>query len=167
MTGKRPMNSSENNHDESLEIRDRFWEKFKLEELNHSEWEALCDGCGLCCLLKFQDNDDHAVTYTNVCCKLFDNATCRCKHYAYRTKIVTDCINLRQENLNEVIKWMPSTCAYKLIHEGRPLFAWHHLISNSVNTVHEANISAKGRCTPEYNVNLNDLELYSTNWANS
>ena len=146
-------------------LRPRFWERFKLDELNADEWEALCDGCGLCCLLKFEEESSSEVTYTNVCCKLLDRSTCRCNHYECRTKIVPDCVTLRPETVADVIDWMPSSCAYRLIHEGRPLFDWHHLISGSRETVHESGISVKDRCIPEYDINPDDLESYATDWA--
>ncbi len=144
--------------------RPRFWQRFKLHELNPDEWEDLCDGCGLCCLLKFEEDTTSKITHTNVCCKLLDRSTCRCKHYDCRTEIVPDCVTLRPETIEDVIDWMPSSCAYRLIHEGRPLRSWHHLISGSRETVHEAGISARGRCIPEYEINPDDLESYAVNW---
>ena len=145
-------------------LRENFWENHTLGELSTSEWEALCDGCGLCCLLKFEDEDDESVTYTSVACKLLDCSTCRCRHYESRTKIVPDCVTLKPETIDEVIGWMPSTCAYRLVHEGRRLFDWHHLISGSDESVHEAGISVRGRCVPEYKVNTDHLESYATDW---
>ena len=145
-------------------LRENFWENHTLNELSEGEWEALCDGCGLCCLLKYENEDDASVTYTRVACKLLDCSTCRCKHYQSRTKIVPDCITLKPDTIDEVIEWMPSTCAYRLVHEGRPLFDWHHLISGSEDSVHQAGISVQGRCIPEYEINADHLEYYATDW---
>ncbi len=145
-------------------LREKFWERHTLNELSEREWEALCDGCGLCCLLKYENEDDKNVTYTNVACKLLDCASCRCKHYHRRTKIVPDCVTLQPSTIDEVIGWMPSTCAYRLLHEGQPLHDWHHLISGSRESVHQAGISVQGRCIPEYEVNTDNLEHYATDW---
>lgn len=156
-----------NNCIEETECRERFWERYSLDEMNDSEWEALCDGCGLCCLFKFQDQNTKEVTYTNVACRLLDKKTCSCKNYSNRSKIVHDCVKIRPENVDDVIDWLPSTCAYRLVHEGRQLFDWHYLISGNSESVHEAQISVKERCIPEYKVDLNNLELYATDWEKS
>ena len=142
-------------------LRLRFWERYSLEDLSQDEWEALCDGCGLCCLLKFQDDIDADVTYTNVACRLFDCDTCRCSHYNARAKIVPDCAVLTPETLPEVVEWMPSTCAYLLRYRGQPLADWHPLVSGRPESVHEAGISVRGRCIPEYEIDMDDLEEYA------
>ena len=147
-------------------IRHRFWERFTLEELNSAEWEALCDGCGLCCLLKI-DNKDSEIAFTNVSCKLLDCGTCRCKHYQRRNDIVRDCIPLTIRSMQGVLDWMPSTCAYKLLHDGQPLHHWHYLISGSRETVHDVGISAKNRCIPEYEICMDKLESYVVDWGKS
>lgn len=147
-------------------LRKKFWERYSLNELNEAEWEALCDGCGRCCLLKFEDTEGSPVTFTNVCCKLLDRSTSRCQHYECRSQIVPDCINLQPKTMPDMIDWLPRSCAYRLVHEGRPLYEWHHLKSGSRDTVHQAGFSVSHRCIPEYEINPDELESYSVDWAN-
>ncbi len=139
-------------------MRHRFWEQFGLEELNEDEWEALCDGCGRCCLHKFDYDTDDTIRYTKVACRLLDCDTCRCRHYEARKKIVTNCIKITTENIESVLHWLPQTCAYRLLHENRPLFDWHYLISGSRDTVHQSGISVKGLAVSETEIPLEELE---------
>jgi uncharacterized cysteine cluster protein YcgN (CxxCxxCC family) len=120
-----------------------FWRK-PLEELSKAEWEALCDGCGRCCLVKLEDEDNGRIYHTDIACKLFDPATCQCKDYPNRRKTVPDCVSLSKTNVRK-IAWLPPTCAYRLRAEGRDLEWWHYLVSGSRQTVHTAGISCKGR----------------------
>ncbi|MEX0969088.1 MAG: YcgN family cysteine cluster protein [Paracoccaceae bacterium] len=138
-------------------MRKKFWEK-PLESLDREEWEALCDGCGKCCLLKLQDEDTGAFAYTRVACRLFDNATCRCGNYALRRQLVKGCVILTPETLEQNIDWMPATCAYRLRAEGKPLFDWHPLLSGDADTVHSAGISMKNRTLTEYDVDPDELD---------
>lgn len=121
-----------------------FWKAKSLEEMSPAEWESLCDGCGKCCLSKLEDEDTGEIHWTNVGCRLFDAETCRCHDYSNRFAQVDDCVQLTPENVR-TIKWLPSTCAYRLVAEGRDLQWWHHLISGDRDTVHEAGISMQGR----------------------
>ena len=100
-----------------------------IDRLNEAEWEALCDGCGKCCMNKLEDEDSGDVALTNVACRLFDDSTCRCAQYPIRHQFVPDCIVLKPGNIKDNLYWMPETCAYRLVFEGRPLFDWHPLIS--------------------------------------
>lgn len=127
-------------------MSDPFWKTKSLEALNPREWEALCDGCGKCCLAKLEDEDTGEIHWTSVGCKLFDESSCTCSDYAHRQKLVHDCVRLTPKNVR-TIKWLPQTCAYRLIAEGRDLYWWHHLVSGSRQTVHEAGISVRGRIT--------------------
>ena len=102
----------------------RFWETKSLDELNREEWEALCDGCGRCCLLKIEDEDSGDLYYTNVVCKFHDSERCRCTAYRQRSELVPDCIKVTPEVAREQ-KWLPDTCAYRLLAEGKTLFDWH------------------------------------------
>lgn len=120
-----------------------FWTK-PLEELNRTEWEALCDGCGRCCLVKLEDEDDGTIYHTDIACRLFDGASCQCADYKNRRKTVPDCVRLSLKNVR-TIRWLPPTCAYKLRAEGKALQWWHYLVSGSRETVHTAGISCKGR----------------------
>ncbi len=141
-------------------IRPRFWETEALTDLTPSEWEALCDGCGKCCLRKLEFEDTGEVEYTNIACRLLDRGTCRCRDYANRKKIVTDCVVVTAEKLDQILYWMPSTCGYRLMAEGRPLEPWHPLISGRANSVAEAGISLAGHMVSEEGVDDDDLENY-------
>jgi uncharacterized cysteine cluster protein YcgN (CxxCxxCC family) len=124
------------------ELRPRFWE-LPLADLSRAEWEALCDGCGKCCLHKLEDEVTGEVFPTNVACRLLDRRTSRCRDYRDRRAYVPDCVRLSRANVG-TFDWLPSTCAYRLRSEGRPLFDWHHLISGDPESVHEAGMSVRG-----------------------
>ncbi len=141
-------------------LRKKFWERFPLEDLTPDEWEALCDNCGRCCLRKLEDADTGEVEYTNVVCRLFDAENCTCGQYALRKQLVPDCVILTPENLERIAYWMPATCAYRLLHEGRPLFDWHPLVSGRPESVREAGISMHNRVVHEFEVEEEDLEHY-------
>jgi uncharacterized cysteine cluster protein YcgN (CxxCxxCC family) len=135
-----------------------FWETKKLHELNHAEWESLCDGCAKCCVHKLEDEDSGAVHYTCVACRMLDVNTCRCTDYPNRHKTVPECAVLSVDQ-PENFKWMPETCAYRLIHEGKPLPDWHPLLSGSSASVHEHGASARKKLIPEFLAG-EDLEKY-------
>ena len=120
-----------------------FWKRKRMEEMTSAEWESLCDGCGRCCLNKLEDIDTGATYFTNVACRLFDTQSCRCKDYAARKRKVPDCVQLSPRNVRRIV-WLPPTCAYRLVAEGRDLYWWHHLKSGSRETVHEAGQSTRG-----------------------
>ena len=122
----------------------KFWKTKTLAELNDQEWEALCDGCGKCCLAKLEDEDTGEIYWTSVGCRLFDGETCRCSDYGNRLKRVPDCVRLTPDNVGN-IPWLPSTCGYRLVAEGKELPWWHPLVSGDPNTVHEAGISIRGQ----------------------
>ena len=105
-----------------------FWKTKTLEDMSASEWESLCDGCGKCCLSKLEDEDTGDIYFTSVGCRLFDAGTCRCRDYPNRLAVVQDCVGLTPANVR-TISWLPGTCAYRLVAEGRDLFAWHPLVS--------------------------------------
>ena len=123
-------------------MRERFWE-LPLTELSREEWEALCDGCGKCCLHKAEDADTGHIHPTNIACRLLDRHSCRCSNYRERKAFVPDCVRLTRGNV-EQLSWLPSTCAYRLRSEGRPLPDWLYLISGSRETVHAAGMSVRG-----------------------
>ncbi|WP_299210283.1 YcgN family cysteine cluster protein [uncultured Tateyamaria sp.] len=136
----------------------RFWEKKSIAKLTRKEWEALCDGCGKCCLNKLEDEDSGEVALTRVACRLLDDDTCRCAHYETRHQFVPDCIVLKPSNIEEHLYWIPKTCAYRLVYEGKPLFDWHPLISGTADTVHAAGVSMQGRTFSEFDVADDDWE---------
>lgn len=142
-----------------------FWRRKSLAEMTREEWESLCDGCGRCCLIKLQDEDgDGAVDYTDVACRLLDLGTCRCTRYAERRRLVPGCVVLTPGDLLDRLPWMPSTCAYRLLHEGQDLPWWHPLVSGDPEDVHRAGISVRGRVVPETRVEEEDLEGRIVEW---
>ncbi|WP_039758904.1 YcgN family cysteine cluster protein [Bartonella queenslandensis] len=120
-----------------------FWKVKKLEELSFSEWESLCDGCGRCCLHKVEDDDTGDLYATSIACRLLDGETCQCRDYVHRKSIVPDCISLDITTI-KTARWLPESCAYKLIYEGKDLPWWHPLVSGDYQMVHKAHISARG-----------------------
>ncbi|TBN41078.1 YcgN family cysteine cluster protein [Paracoccus subflavus] len=140
-------------------MRDRFWE-LRLSDLAPDEWEALCDGCGKCCLNKIEYEDTNELAFTRVACKLLDGEQCRCSSYPNRHDYVPDCVVLTPRKLAEIAWWLPVTCAYRLRHEGRPLYEWHHLISGDPESVHRAGASVRGWTVSEVSVDEEDWEDY-------
>ena len=139
-------------------LRPRFWERVPLKNLAPKEWEALCDGCGKCCLNKLEDEETGEVVFTRVACRLLDDESCRCAHYEVRKQIVPECVVLTPKNIGEIAYFMPATCAYRLLHEGKPLYDWHPLISGDPESVHEAGQSVRGWTVPEFDVPVEDWE---------
>ncbi|UXN03545.1 YcgN family cysteine cluster protein [Bartonella sp. HY406] len=121
-----------------------FWQYKTLNQMTKAEWESLCDGCGRCCMHKLEDEDSGDIYNSSVGCKLLNGETCLCNNYPSRKSIVPDCIQLTQEII-ETVKWLPDNCAYRLISDGKDLEWWHHLVSGSRETIHEAGISVRGK----------------------
>jgi uncharacterized protein len=141
-------------------LRPRFWRHYRLEELGPDEWEALCDGCAKCCLIKLEDEATAEVAYTSVACRLLDVGSCRCGNYPLRKALVPACVVLTPATLKDAMGWLPATCAYRLVAEGRDLYPWHPLVSGDPESVHRAGISLRDRMVPEYEVAEEDLEDY-------
>jgi uncharacterized cysteine cluster protein YcgN (CxxCxxCC family) len=139
-------------------LRPRFWETVPLREMTQTEWEALCDGCGKCCLNKLEDPDSGEVAFTRIACRLLDNDTCRCAQYDIRKHFVPECVVLGPKNIAEIAYWMPETCAYRVLHEGQKLASWHPLVSGDPWTVHEAGVSVLGWTLPEFEVPEDEWE---------
>ena len=125
-----------------------FWRRKGLSDMSHEEWESLCDGCGKCCLHKLEDKDNGAVVYTNVACRLLDLGSCRCTGYDKRTRWVPECIELSRQRL-EAFAWLPGTCAYRLLAEGKDLPDWHPLVSGDPCGVHAAGVSVRAWAVSE------------------
>jgi hypothetical protein len=138
-----------------------FWREKSLSEMSKAEWESLCDGCGRCCLEKLEDMVTGEISYTNVACVLLDHESCRCSNYAERFRFMPDCVPLDPKNVHE-LKWMPYSCAYRRLAEGKDLEAWHPLVSGDPDSVHKAGISVRGRCVAQRDVQ--DLEDHIVDW---
>jgi hypothetical protein len=136
-----------------------FWERKSLEEMSAVEWEALCDGCGLCCLHKLENEYDGSFHYTNLACQLLDQSTCRCGDYAHRRERVPDCASITSRTALE-FRWLPGTCAYRRLAQGEPLPPWHYLVCGDREAVHRAGISRRGRMVCETAVAEDDWEDY-------
>jgi uncharacterized cysteine cluster protein YcgN (CxxCxxCC family) len=128
--------------------RKPFWKYKTLGQMTVAEWESLCDGCGLCCLVRFEDEDSGEVIPTWVHCRLFDGQTCGCTDYANRKQHVPDCVKLTPYNI-EKLPWMPPSCAYRRLHEGKTLPQWHPLITGDPESVHKAGVSIRGQTINE------------------
>ncbi len=138
-----------------------FWRRKALPEMTLDEWESLCDGCGKCCLHKLEDPDDGEVAFTEVACRLLDRRTCRCTDYANRTLLIPDCVELTPRDLAN-IHWLPSTCAYRLLRDGRDLPSWHPLVTGDPRSAHRAGQSVRGRAVAE--TEAGDLEDHIVSW---
>ena len=139
-------------------LRPEFWKTTPLERMTQPEWEALCDGCGKCCMNKLEDEDSGEVVMTRIACRLFDDTTCKCGQYPIRHQFVPECISLSPKNLDSHLYWMPETCAYKLLRQGKPLYDWHPLISGDPQSVHDARVSMQSRTLPEFEISEGDWE---------
>ena len=142
-----------------------FWKRKSLSEMTDREWESLCDGCGKCCLVKLEDADDSSKTYfTDVGCKLLDGESCRCTDYKHRAAKVSDCVKLTPRNIRRIV-WLPPSCAYRLVADGKDLYWWHPLVSGEPVTVHRAGVSVRGRVAEsETQVPDDRLEEYIVSW---
>ncbi|MEM6654004.1 MAG: YcgN family cysteine cluster protein [Pseudomonadota bacterium] len=144
-----------------------FWEAKRLEEMTSEEWEALCDGCAKCCLIKLEDEDTGEIALTGLHCTLLDADTCRCSDYQNRKQHVPDCVILTPKDISE-LRWMPTSCAYRLIHEGKPLPDWHHLISGDRDLIHHRGGSIMGRTLSEDTLfdpdDVEQIEAWIVDW---
>ncbi len=140
-----------------------FWKTKTLRQMSAAEWESLCDGCGRCCLVKLEDEDTGEILTTSVICALYDTERGGCQHYGQRFEHMPDCIGLTPDNI-ATIPWLPATCAYRLLHEGKDLPPWHPLRSGDARTVAEAGIAVLDEVISEAAVNLDDLPAYIRQW---
>jgi uncharacterized cysteine cluster protein YcgN (CxxCxxCC family) len=144
-------------------MADPFWRVKALEEMTPQEWESLCDGCGRCCLNKLEDWDTGEIYWTDLACTLLDGSTCRCRQYDRRFETVPDCVQLTPEKVRTV-SWLPPTCAYRLVNEGKELRWWHPLVSGRPETVHEAGVSVQGRVASEDGIAVEDYQERVVEW---
>ncbi len=142
------------------DLRPEFW-TLPLAKLTPVEWEALCDGCGKCCLNKLEYEDTGELEFTRVACRLLDGETCRCMSYETRHAYVPECVRLTPKTIRKIAYWMPASCAYRLRFEGKPLEEWHYLISGSPETIHEAGQSVRGWTVSEAEVPEDDWDQYT------
>ncbi len=140
-----------------------FWRRKSLEEMTGAEWELLCDGCGRCCLNKLEDIDSGAIAWTDVACRLLDGESCRCRNYKNRFRHVPDCVELTPESVRS-LSWLPPTCGYRLVAEGRDLYWWHPLLSGDPASVRAAGISVSGRTVSESDHPVETLEDHVVAW---
>lgn len=139
--------------------RPEFW-RLPIRSLNTAEWEALCDGCGKCCLNKLEYEDTGEVEFTRVACRLLDGDTCRCANYEIRHQFVPECVRLSPKNISKIAYWMPATCAYRLRFDNKPLPEWHYLISGDPETVHREGHSVRGWTVSEAELPEDEWENY-------
>ncbi|MEQ8194129.1 MAG: YcgN family cysteine cluster protein [Rhodospirillales bacterium] len=138
-----------------------FWRRKTLGDMTRAEWESLCDGCAKCCLEKLEDVETGEISYTNVACRLLDLKACRCTNYEQRQRYVPDCVMLTPDNIAQ-LHWMPSTCAYRLLAEGKDLPDWHPLVSGDPDSAHRSKNSVRGRVVSERDAG--DLEDHIVTW---
>jgi len=141
-----------------------FWESVPLADMSTAQWEALCDGCARCCLIKLEDEDSGEVHHTSLVCDLLDLDRCRCTRYPQRHELVPDCIQF-DADLAGQLAWLPRSCAYRRLAEGRGLADWHPLVSGDPESVHRAGISVRGRVLPAGAVHPEEYEEHVIRWV--
>jgi len=142
---------------------DKFWEYKTLSKMSDKEWESLCDGCGKCCLNKIIDDDTEELHFTNVSCHLLHTKTCQCRKYEQRFKLVKDCVKVSLDDI-EQFHWLPASCAYRRLVEGKPIPEWHPLISGSKSAMHKGGFSVRGKIISESAIVAENLEDYIAIW---
>jgi uncharacterized cysteine cluster protein YcgN (CxxCxxCC family) len=141
-----------------------FWQRKRLDEMSTAEWESLCDGCARCCLHKLEDEDSGEVAYTGIACRYLAQDDCRCKVYPDRHEKMPGCVRLEPEQMQS-FRWLPPSCAYRLLYEGRPLPEWHPLLTGDPDSVHEAGLSVRGRAIAEDQVAEDEWEEHIIFWV--
>jgi uncharacterized cysteine cluster protein YcgN (CxxCxxCC family) len=144
-------------------VEDGFWRRKSLAEMSEREWESLCDNCGKCCIISIEDIDTGELHRTDVSCKLFDTNACQCGDYANRKQRVPDCVKLTPKNVAK-LDWLPQTCGYRLVSEGKDLHWWHPLVSGNPETVHSSGASVRGKTRPEGRLKMAGLIRRIMKW---
>jgi uncharacterized cysteine cluster protein YcgN (CxxCxxCC family) len=142
----------------------RFWEEKTLSEMSQDEWEQLCDGCGKCCLHKLIDDETDELYFTDLACQLLDLESCQCSDYSNRMTRVTECQTFTADNVKDMY-WLPGSCAYRTLAEGRKLEKWHPLVTGDNNSVHRFKRSVKGKCVSETDIPLDDWQTHIVKWV--
>lgn len=142
----------------------QFWQVLSLEEMSRAQWESLCDGCGRCCLHKIEDEDTNEIYFTDVACHYLDEQTCQCPHYDKRQTLVPECLTIYPD-WGDKFAWLPKTCAYRLLSEGKDLPVWHPLVSGNAQTVHLAGISVRGRTYRDNEIDEKDFFKHVITWV--
>lgn len=145
-------------------VKTSWWEQ-GLDALNEEQWEQLCDGCGLCCLHKLEDEDTGELHYTQLACDLLNTNTCECSDYAERFKRVPDCLKLTQQNYPQILPWLPNSCSYKRVANAQALPPWHHLLTGSKHMMHSNNLSVKGKVQNARGIDPDDYQDYVLRWV--
>lgn len=141
-----------------------FWKQKTLVAMNREEWESLCDGCGKCCLHKLEDTDTGELAYTRVICRYFDEASCHCQVYEQRKKLVPECVVLRPDNLKD-LPWMPASCAYRLLYEGKDLPDWHPLVAGNRDLMEESGNTVAGKVISEEFIHEDGYDEHIVRWV--
>ncbi|MGQ4272453.1 YcgN family cysteine cluster protein [Terrihabitans sp. B22-R8] len=145
-------------------MAERYWKTKTLDEMSPQEWEALCDGCGRCCLVKLEDEDSGAIAYTDVGCTLLDGQSCGCRNYPERQTIVPECVRLTPDVVR-TLGWLPATCGYRLVAEGKELPDWHPLVSGDRESVHHSGASVRGKVSAsEDDVTIDEILERIVRW---
>jgi uncharacterized cysteine cluster protein YcgN (CxxCxxCC family) len=142
----------------------QFWQEKTLEQMTPAEWESLCDGCGKCCLHKLEDDSSGEIAYTRVICRYFDESSCRCKVYSSRKAKVPDCVILKPDNLKD-LHWMPASCAYRLLYEGKALPDWHPLLAGGRHAIEESGNTVAGKVISEEFVHEDGYDEHIVKWV--
>lgn len=141
----------------------KFWEYKTLSKMSDQEWESLCDGCGKCCLNKLIDDETEELHFTNVACHLLHTKSCQCKKYDQRFKLVNDCVKVSLDDIQQ-FHWLPGSCAYRRLAEGKPIPEWHPLITGSKSAMHKGGFSVRGKIISEKTIDPDKLEDYIAIW---
>ena len=141
----------------------KFWEYKTLSKMSDKEWESLCDGCGKCCLNKLIDDETEELHFTNVACHLLHTKSCQCRKYDQRFKLVNDCVKVSLDDIQQ-FHWLPASCAYRRLAEGKPIPEWHPLITGSKSAMHKSGFSVRGKIISESSIDPEKLEDYIAIW---